>query len=407
MRFRSHQCWFPKDVEFPGEYEDASARSEKHGRAIVADGVSSAIFSRAWARLLTRSAVVEPPDLTSEDAIQAWLTPLQQEWRKGINFAGLPWHQKPKATSIGAQTTLLALTVEPLTDNSESPDEYRLRAAGIGDCVLFLVRDGRKVFSFPLTSAAEFAEPPQIFSSIAKGVTYADKFRRLDDRCRPGDLLAVCSDAVGLWAMEEYEAGREVDWMRYWENDEAWQEDIQALRVKRTAEYGHRMRVDDCTLLLLQVIAEQEIADEPDVQPDRSDEPFVLFGALASTGTSAAAPDTEEADSHPTQDAEVAAAESGQESASAVAAAETAPDDLQKPDAPAVEPAQPVAAPAGASPIDQLPQHEPPPQETAVAAEGDPPGDPSEQSHEPEASPTALGYLNGLFGRFVRRDDTR
>ncbi len=141
MRFRSHQCWFPRDADLPGEYEDASARSEKHGQAIVADGVSSAIFSRAWARLLTRSAVAEPPDLTSEDVIQAWLMPLQQEWRKGINFAGLPWHQKPKATSIGAQATLLAVAVEPFADDAEAAGEYRLRASGIGDCVLFVIRD--------------------------------------------------------------------------------------------------------------------------------------------------------------------------------------------------------------------------------------------------------------------------
>jgi hypothetical protein len=287
MRFRSHQCWFPKDAEFPGEYEDASARSEKHGRAIVADGVSSAIFSRTWARLLTRSVVVEPPDLRSEEAIQAWLAPLQQEWRKGINFAGLPWHQKPKATSIGAQTTLLVVSLEPLADGSDPAGAYRLRASGIGDCVLFLVRDGRKLFSFPLTESAEFAEPPQIFSSIAKGVTYADKFRHLDDRCQAGDLLVACSDAVGLWAMGEYEAGREVDWMRYWENDEAWQEDIQALRVKQSAEDDHRMRVDDCTLLLLQVVPEEALTDEPDVQPDRSDEPFELLGTDRSPDASA------------------------------------------------------------------------------------------------------------------------
>ena len=281
MRFRSHQCWFPRDVEFPREYEDASARSEKQGRALVADGVSSAIFSRDWARLLTRAAVVSLPDLESEEAIQAWLGPLQQQWRKGINFAGLPWHQKPKATSVGAQTTLLAVSIEPFVDGEAPPGAYRLRASGIGDCVLFLIREGRKLFSFPLAAAAEFAEPPQVFSSIAKGISYADKFRHLDDRCHAGDLLAVCSDAVGLWAMEEYEAGREVDWMRYWDNDQAWQDDIQRLRAKRPDEHGNRMRVDDCTLLLLQVIAEELHADEPDVQPDRSDEAFVLVGATA------------------------------------------------------------------------------------------------------------------------------
>jgi len=276
MRFRSHQSWFPKDEEFPGDYEDASSCSEKFGRAIVADGVSSAIFSRTWARLLTRSAVNDPPDLTSEEAIWAWLSPLQQEWRKGINFQSLPWHQKPKAISTGAQSTLIVVAIDPLQEKAESGGEYRLRASAIGDCVLFLIREGTKVLSFPLIAADEFKQPPHILSSIAKGVHYADKFQHLDDRCRVGDLLVICSDAVGLWAMEEYENGRHVDWMRYWGNDAAWYEDILALRTTSPRDDRTSMRVDDCTLLLLEIITETTHEDEPDLQPDRSDEPFIL-----------------------------------------------------------------------------------------------------------------------------------
>ena len=66
MRFRSHQSWFPREIDFPREYEDASARSEKLGRAVIADGVSTAIFSRMWAQLLTRTAVANPPPVTDD-----------------------------------------------------------------------------------------------------------------------------------------------------------------------------------------------------------------------------------------------------------------------------------------------------------------------------------------------------
>ncbi len=277
MRFRSHQCWFPKDVDFPRDYEDASARSEKHGRAVIADGVSSAIFSRNWARMLTRAAVEEPPLLDSDEAIRDWLEPRQQAWRQDIDFDALKWHQKPKATSVGAQSTFLIVHVNPLPEDESSSGEYQLRASALGDCVLYLVREGRKLLSFPLAESAGFASSPHIFSSIAKGVAYADKFEHLDGRCRHGDLLVLCSDAVGLWAMEEYEAGRDVDWMRYWDNDLAWQEDIRRLRAIRPGD-GNRMRVDDCTLLLLQVVAEEIVAGEPEVQPDRSDERFVIAG---------------------------------------------------------------------------------------------------------------------------------
>lgn len=288
MRFRSHQCWFPKDVDFPRDYEDASARSEKYGRAVIADGVSSAIFSRSWARLLTRTAVETPPSLDSDEAIWAWLEPQQRAWRQDIDFDSLKWHQKPKAAAVGAQATLLIVHVEPLPDEESALGQYRLRASALGDCVLYLVREGRKLLSFPLAESTEFASPPDIFSSIAKGVAYADKFRHLDGRCRHGDLLVLCSDAVGLWAMEEYEAGRDVDWMRYWDDDLAWQEDIRRLRTTRPSE-GNRMRVDDCTLLLLQVVAEEMVAGEPAVQPDRSDEPFLPAGMEAAMDLSPAA----------------------------------------------------------------------------------------------------------------------
>ena len=301
MRFRSHQSWFPKEVDLPNDYEDASARSEKTGRAVIADGVSSAIFSRTWARLLTRTAVATPPSVGDDAAIMQWVSDLQKLWREGINFQTLPWNLKPKAASTGAQATLLLIDLEPggISNGDETHDnaatksgdeaglsvtsdrtsnlraEYRLQAHALGDCNLFLIRDGEKILSFPMTNSAAFAAPPDVFSSIAKNVAYAAKFQHLDDRCREGDLLVACTDAIGLWAMQEYEAGRQVDWMRYWGHDEAWQADIQHYRGL-PAGSPRRMRIDDCTLLLLQVVADTVIEAEPDVQPDRSDEPFVL-----------------------------------------------------------------------------------------------------------------------------------
>lgn len=309
MRFRSHQSWFPKEIDLPNDYEDASARSEKAGRAVIADGVSSAIFSRTWARLLTRTAVANPPPVTDDAALMQWVGDLQKLWREGINFKALPWNLKPKAASTGAQATLLFIEIEPGAVSAvneaaggggaaseaaagqsasgdgetggrclDKPAEYRLRAHALGDCNLFLIRDGGKILSFPMSDSASFAAPPEVFSSIAKGIAYAGKFQHLDSRCREGDLLVACTDAIGLWAMQEYEAGRQVDWMRYWGNDEAWQADIRHHRALPAGAEG-RMRIDDCTLLLLQVVAETADESEPDMQPDRSDEVFVLHGA--------------------------------------------------------------------------------------------------------------------------------
>ena len=296
MRFRSHQSWFPREIDFPREYEDASARSEKLGRAVIADGVSTAIFSRTWAQLLTRTAVANPPPVTDDAGLMSWVGDLQRLWRDGINFKNLPWNLKPKVLSTGAQATLLLIEIEPISGTADSStadageqvtaptsgvrktgqfSEYRLVAHALGDCNLFVIRDGTKILSFPMTDSAAFANPPHAFSSIAKNVAYAVKLQHLDDRCREGDLLVACTDAIGLWAMQEYEADSQVDWMRYWENDAAWQEDILAFRALPPG-HPRRMRIDDCTLLLLQVMAESENQSEPELQPDRSDEPFVL-----------------------------------------------------------------------------------------------------------------------------------
>ena len=287
MRFRSYQCWLPRDADTPRDYEDASAHSTKSGRAVIADGVSTAIFSRDWARLLTRTAVVDPPDTKSSEALAAWLQPLQQQWRQTIGYdtVARDWIRGPKLKSIGAQATLLLLEIEPLreADGSATPDgDYRLTVHSIGDCCLFVIRDGQKMLSFPMTDSAAYAAGPQVLSSIAKNVSYSERFEHFEDRCRPGDLLVACTDAIGLWAMQEYEDGKTVDWMRYWDNDAAWQEDIVSLRARGPKDPGNRMRVDDCTLLLLQVVAEEEIEDEPETQPDRSDEPLIIVGAPVS-----------------------------------------------------------------------------------------------------------------------------
>jgi hypothetical protein len=281
MRFRSHQCWFPRDVEKPLEYEDASAHSEKWGRAVIADGVSSAIFSRTWARLLTRTAVVNPPALDGDEEIKAWLQPLQQAWKEEIRQAKISvplWAVMPKINSIGGQATLLIVEIEPrLGEDGTAGDTYRLRARGIGDSVLYVIRGGEKVLSFPITESAAFEQPPWVLSSIARDVAYAEKVQHLETECRVGDLLVLCTDAIGKWSMREYESGRAVDWMRYWGNDDALHADVVRLRDQAATEQGTRLVVDDCTLLLLQVVSESSLDGEPDAQPDKSDEPFSLL----------------------------------------------------------------------------------------------------------------------------------
>jgi hypothetical protein len=282
MLFNTHQRWFPRDPNTPELYEDASAISRRHNRAVIADGVSSAIFSRSWARLLTRAAVVSPPLTDNDESLLPWVTELQHRWSQGIDFNRLGWSQREKLRRTGGQSTLMIVDIRQMPLDEREADgnaeEYRLVAHSIGDCCLYLVREGEKIFSFPMTDSAAFEASPYAFSSIARGIPYAERFQDLDTRCRVGDLVVLCTDAIASWAMREYEAGKPVDWLRYRDNETAWQEDLLALRNIGPAEGRNRLVVDDCTLVILEITADHVDESVAEIEPDKSDEPFALIG---------------------------------------------------------------------------------------------------------------------------------
>jgi hypothetical protein len=69
--------------------------------------------------------------------------------------------------------------------------------------------------------------------------------------------------------------------MRYWDDESAWQHDIETLRARSPDDDGGRMRVDDCTLVLARVVDEAVAESEPDVMPDPSDELFRILSVPA------------------------------------------------------------------------------------------------------------------------------
>ena len=82
MSFDARCFWYAKDLEKTTDYEDAFDVSPQAGRAAIADGVSSAIFSRRWAQLLTSTSVAAPPNWDDPQSIQDWLTEQRRAWAK-------------------------------------------------------------------------------------------------------------------------------------------------------------------------------------------------------------------------------------------------------------------------------------------------------------------------------------
>ncbi|HET6880239.1 MAG TPA: hypothetical protein VFI31_08795 [Pirellulales bacterium] len=252
MRFEARTFWLPKDADETAQYQDAFALDAETGRAAIADGVSSAIFSGPWARLLTLGVIAEPPPLDDAAAFQTWLADKRAAWLNSVDTSKLTWYQRPKMVD-GAMTTLLWLELLPTETNEAGlATRYGLQTFAIGDTCLFHLRDDELLYWFPLERSSQFGLNPAVVASVDQQLDHLLEFRVREHDCLPGDLLVLATDAVALWAVERQESGEAVAWPRYWDySDEDWRAEIFSLRDAK------QMRFDDSTLVLLRVIQEQ------------------------------------------------------------------------------------------------------------------------------------------------------
>ncbi len=62
MLFDHRVFTLPKDPGHPTEFQDAFGLDAARGVAVVADGVTSALFSGQWAGLLAEAVTAAPPN---------------------------------------------------------------------------------------------------------------------------------------------------------------------------------------------------------------------------------------------------------------------------------------------------------------------------------------------------------
>jgi len=276
MRFEARVFHLPKDSECPEDYQDSWHLDASRGIAAVADGVSSAIFSGLWARILTGAVVDQPPDPGDPEAFAAWLATQRRVWSAGLSHGDLSWSQRAKLRQ-GAFATLVWVQLAPQqrlpaaesaasTDahsadvpspdgpspDGPMPDAYRLAAFAIGDSCLFHLREGRLLRSFPLESSGQFDADPMALGSLDLGRDAHLKFDRLTSTCLAGDLLVLGTDGVAQWWLACRESGRAFEWESCWDwSPEDWQRSVRLWQAE------HQMRRDDCTVVLLRVIGEE------------------------------------------------------------------------------------------------------------------------------------------------------
>ena len=78
----------------------------------------------------------------------------------------------------------------------------------VGDTVLFHVRDGERVATFPPMEATDFAHAPDLVSTQPQSVDPTMKvLRRAGGDVREGDVLLVATDAVAAWMLRRHGRG--------------------------------------------------------------------------------------------------------------------------------------------------------------------------------------------------------
>ena len=244
------QFWTSKAGNRPEEYEDAArvvySDCANLARIAICDGASEAAFSREWAQILTEAFVSRPLDLLNLDApaLTDWLGPCESDWNEVVPWERIPWHGEAK-TRAGSLATLLGLTVD-LTPNGSGG--FPWSAVAVGDCCLFVVRDGDLAVSFPLDESGQFNNTPSLIcSNPANNGDLWERVCQLSGEFRPGDVIFLASDAAAAWLLQEIESGGK-PWqaLRELESGE-WDGWVQERRDERA------MRNDDSTLIIIEV----------------------------------------------------------------------------------------------------------------------------------------------------------
>ncbi|MEE2707049.1 MAG: hypothetical protein VX988_08355 [Planctomycetota bacterium] len=240
MFFEHKAFWLPKDIEHPDEYQDAFAVDEVRGIAAIADGVSSSLFAASWARLLVNAATEQPPQVENAAALEQWLSLHRENWRGPIDVEVLAWHQKEKFKE-GAFSTLMWLELGSTTDTDLIP----LTCYSLGDCCFFHVRCGQVQRGFPFERSTQFGTQPKMVGSVNRGNVNLD-FDVLQDTCRAGDILVLCTDALAVWILMRLEAGEPPGLELFWEmSQREWTEWVLTQRGEG------KIRYDDTTLMML------------------------------------------------------------------------------------------------------------------------------------------------------------
>ena len=191
----------PKEGNQSDQYEDAWAHSAldgPHSTIAVADGASSAVFARQWANLLVLKCAGDGLPTGDAEAAQT-IAELGKLWRVSVENKATSWHAQEKLLN-GSHATLLIVTFDR--------EKRTWMARARGDVCVFLVRNNKLRFGFPVTKSAQFGDRPDLIGT-EEGQGTANKpapsWKRMEAAFEPGDKFYFATDAVAAWFLHEWE----------------------------------------------------------------------------------------------------------------------------------------------------------------------------------------------------------
>ncbi len=226
--------WCPKEGSTDEQYEDAYSLGD--GVACVADGASAAVYARQWARLLVDEFCTGDPVPDRDDPLWSRVSALGKRWSEEVGQSGeggnSSWWAEEKLPE-GSQASLLVVRWE----------ENKLHAASVGDVCLFVIRDNKFKWAFPLKKSAAFGNHPALIPTDPTKFKKKPPVVRFSANLEPEDRLFLCTDAIAQWFLMRHEQkARPWDELPAEENFRAW---VQARRDDNS------LKNDDVTLLEL------------------------------------------------------------------------------------------------------------------------------------------------------------
>ena len=237
----------PKRGEEAKTDQDAIAISTNERIFAIADGVSEAPHSRIWADKVVNKFIENPfvSDL-NEQKLKDWLEDIRKDWSSEIEqHQSHEMTEKAKALHMemsreqGGSTTFLGMITQEMKKKYQ-----KLQLFGIGDTNMFLIRNKKIKYSFPIISVESFTDRTKGLSSIDNAPQEIPELKEVN--AKKGDIVILATDALAKWILEYYNLGQR-PWSKILKNKNDIANFIDKLR------YTNKIDDDDTTCIIIRI----------------------------------------------------------------------------------------------------------------------------------------------------------